>query len=312
MRGVAVVLVLLGHAAALPVAYADRVDMEWIRDLNGVIEPYRIPSLLVLSGLLLPQSLSKPLGTFYWGKIRHIAWPYLVWMCMFALVPGISYLLVYPQFWLGDYGNSLWFLVVLFFCYLTAPVIHLLRIPWWVLAVVSWMACFAFAPLEPVWERQLWWSGFFYAGAAFRPRLETWQERPAQVGGLLGAGALGWALWVAVGEQPVSLTPLAVLGSLIGVALLIWLTPRIESWTPMRWAAHFGRRSIVVYVAHYPFMFALMPTVAGWGASAAVTFAVLSVATLVFIVVLLAVEPHVRFLFVLPNPGRVTPAGHRQ
>ena len=28
MRGVAVVLVLLGHAAALPVAYADRVDME--------------------------------------------------------------------------------------------------------------------------------------------------------------------------------------------------------------------------------------------------------------------------------------------
>lgn len=80
----------------------------------------------------------------------------------------------------------------------------------------------------------------------------------------------------------------------------------------MRWAAHFGRRSIVVYVAHYPFMFALMPTVAGWGASAAVTFAVLSVATLVFIVVLLAVEPHVRFLFVLPNPGRVTPAGHRQ
>lgn len=201
-RGVAVILVVFWHAASVPVTYGDRHDMQWLVHLNGVLEPYRIPTLLFLSGLLVPRSAEKPVEAFLWGKIRHIAWPYLVWMGVMWCVPNFSYLFAYPRVWLGDYGNYLWFLVVLFCCYVAVPAARLFRVPWWILAVLSWGLLFWLDPDDAAWQRQLWWSGFFFVGAAAVDLVPKWQRvRPATALLLLPAVVL-WPWSSATSRSP--------------------------------------------------------------------------------------------------------------
>ncbi|ROS52184.1 acyltransferase [Frigoribacterium sp. PhB118] len=77
-RGLAVLLVVFYH-----VVIALKVDSVaapgWAVVLNDALAPFRIPTLMFCSGLLLARSLRKPPGTYLVGKLRHIAWPWAVW-----------------------------------------------------------------------------------------------------------------------------------------------------------------------------------------------------------------------------------------
>ncbi len=51
--------------------------------LSNAVGPIRMPLLAFLSGLIAHYSLQKPLGDFTRGKVRNLAWPYVVWSIIF-------------------------------------------------------------------------------------------------------------------------------------------------------------------------------------------------------------------------------------
>lgn len=117
LRGIAVLLVIAWHAFSIPTFFGVAMPAT-VLIANDALSTYRIPALLVLSGLLLRRSLAKPLPTYYLGKVRHIAWPFLVWSLIYWLanpggVDGLS-----ADYWLG--GSYLWYLLVIGFCYAIA------------------------------------------------------------------------------------------------------------------------------------------------------------------------------------------------
>lgn len=83
IRGSAVLLVVLYHAIiALDLIGTDAPS--WLARFNDAVTPFRIPTLVFLSGLLLPRSLRKPAGQYVRGKLQRLAWPYLVWTLIVA------------------------------------------------------------------------------------------------------------------------------------------------------------------------------------------------------------------------------------
>lgn len=83
IRGTAVMLVVLYHAIIALDLIGTKAPM-WLVLFNDAVSPFRIPTLVLLSGLLLPRSLRKPAGEYVRGKIRGLAWPYLVWTVIVA------------------------------------------------------------------------------------------------------------------------------------------------------------------------------------------------------------------------------------
>lgn len=104
------------------------------------------------------------------------------------------------------------------------------------------------------------------------------------------------------------MTPLAIAGSLSGVAMIVWCAPRLENLRLAYWVARLGRRSIVVYTAHYPVLFWMSPIVGAWGLGAVPTYLIIVGTSLATVAALLIVRPWVPILFELTWPGRMRTA----
>lgn len=113
LRGTAVILIAVMHATVEGGSGAMQV-------VNVLLEPFRVPMLLVVSGMLLHRSLAKPLRIYVSGKVRRILWPWLVWMVPMIAVWWATFA-GNPTAFLVDYTH-LWYLTVLLCCYGLAPV----------------------------------------------------------------------------------------------------------------------------------------------------------------------------------------------
>lgn len=87
LRGSAIVLVMIWHSSAIPVLYGASMPAP-VRAVNMFFLPFRMPTLMFLSGLLLPASLRKPLPVYYAGKFAAIGWPYLIFVLLDRLLQG--------------------------------------------------------------------------------------------------------------------------------------------------------------------------------------------------------------------------------
>lgn len=125
LRRIAVLLVLVFHIIAV-VKDATATTMPIATIVMDAIEPLRMPLLFVLSGMLVPRGLKKGSRRFLTGKLARILYPYVLWSLIttfaiyvlsqtigFEPVPHVSDLLFAPV-------GHMWFLAVLFICYLTA------------------------------------------------------------------------------------------------------------------------------------------------------------------------------------------------
>ena len=88
MRGFAVLLVMFTHTYTMPQGLDATFSSVAFANVVQVFQSWRMPMLVFLSGVLLPRSVSKPLGTYYRGKAERILWPFLVWMVVLALATG--------------------------------------------------------------------------------------------------------------------------------------------------------------------------------------------------------------------------------
>lgn len=247
LRGVAIILVMVWHAPFIPTVFGWQMG-DSIHDLNTFLQPFRMPTLMFLSGLLLPRALRKDWRSYYRGKIRLLAWPYLVWVLIHFVQYGPDHPLTSWRAWYAT--GYLWFLFFIGVYYLVAPVVTrfvpAFLTPWAFL--VAWTL--APAGLE---RRILYFAIFYFCGywLATSPSILA-QVRGWRVG-VLGCIALLWGAVAVEGELLIAFRAQYAVFSLAGVLALCWLANRV----PVRWLgplAFVGRHSLIYYVAHYPIM----------------------------------------------------------
>lgn len=245
LRGAAIGLVILAHAAYI----LDRFELGdtpgWLIAFNEMFAPYRMPTLMFLSGMLVPASLRKPPSVYFSGKVRAVAWPYLVWLVIWcALFPAYGNLLTVDTWW----TSYLWFLLYIFTFYLLAPVTR--WIPTWLLVLGPWIAA---AAIDSLFVRRFFFlMGFFFLGKLVADHRGVWDRVLASRWSWLALPAA-----VAYGVVSALLDPRQFAGALaplsvIGVLAAVQVARAIDGHPVTRPLQHVGRNSLIYYVTHFP------------------------------------------------------------
>lgn len=249
LRGAAILLVVLGHSTDL-VVVVGREAPGLLHAVNTAAAPYRIPLLMFLSGMLVPNSLAKGVGRYLSGKVRGIVWPYLLWTLLILLATGaFTVEAALGLLWLPP--TLLWYLQVLFIGYVVAVITRVVD-PLWPAAVAL-----VGSALVPFDEFRL--GRMLFLIAAFLCGTWAWQHRERW----LGVVRRGWVMallavptatgaWLAVAFGGTQYNPFAFPLVLCGLALALGLAQRVPDARIVR---YIGRNSIVFYVTHWIVVF---------------------------------------------------------
>ena len=252
VRGTAILLLLVWHASAIPELFGQ--DMPGIlREINSFFLPYRMPTLMLLSGVLLAKSLRKPLPQYYAGKFAMILWPYVVWVLIaratFLDVEGLSW-----WHWRGWYATSyLWFLFYIGVYYLVAPLFR--RLPPWVPVALAAIGAVV-VPYGTIEQRMLYFAVFFFAGSWLARSRDTFARLTSRRAALIFvvpvvAFGIAASVWTDALQYAVWGAPFSIAGALLLAAVYSSIERRGVRMGALRFL---GRSSIVYYVSHFPVM----------------------------------------------------------
>jgi uncharacterized membrane protein YcfT len=248
LRGSAIVLVVVAHALAIPFILGFAVP-EYLVSLGEFFLPFRMPALMLLSGLLLQKSFAKGLPSYYLGKVQFIVWPYVIWAAVHILQGGVAYSIDEPQAWLAT--GYLWFLFFLAIYYAIAPLV--VRIPSWITPVVFWIIAW----LVP--EGQLtdffFYGGFFFTGNVFARHPDVLAGLIRRPWVVVGLAAVATAFGFVSTQIDVNRMPIFAPISLAGIVAAIAVLQRIGGAGVFRPLRFVGRNSLVYYVVHIPVMY---------------------------------------------------------
>lgn len=273
-RGLCVLAVVLTHVATYhyePVvsAAAGLAAVVWAQ-ANDVLGLVRMPALVMISGWLAAGKISNGLGA---PKTRESiatnAYLYVVWLAVYA---GITVLLGGPRVVPeavrpgGDFvrqliapDTTLWFIYGLATYVLVMSLLRRLPAPAVMAAsfVVGWAAHRSVPGDAPAWVRILELSVFFAIGVGARSQL----VRAAGNGPLAVAAAAVAVLAYLVlrSSPPVIWYPLYVAGCVAGALAVLGLA-RFLAERSRRLSdagAWVGRRTLGIYVLHFPFVMLL-------------------------------------------------------
>ena len=250
MRGTAILLLLVWHASSIPVLFGVPMP-EAIRLANSFFRPFRMPALMLLSGMLLSRSLAKPLPTYYARKLGAIWWPYLIWMLIARALFVDTDRMVWWH-WRSWYATTyLWFLFFIGVYFLVAPLCR--RLPKWS-PVAAAFVLGVLLPQGGIEQRLAYFAFFFFAGHCFSSplgaRLLASRVKPracAIVGVLLGIASMVWTDSLAYNTWTAPL-------SLCGIWAVIHFYSHGSRLGSSRPLGFLGRSSLVYYVSHFPVM----------------------------------------------------------
>lgn len=245
LRGVAILLVVVLHAGeALRVAVGPTAGID---QFNLFLEPFRMPVLTFLSGILLPRSVAKAGPEYFAGKVSMVAWPYVLWSLIILTASGdLSPTGVAQIFYLSPtYLWYLWFILIFY-----ALAFPLRRVPPLQLAGVGLGVCFML-PDGSRPETMAFLAAFFFFGAwcaQHARQIERTIERPWVLALALVSAVTVGVLNVA--GRDVLYRPEFVWGAVGALGVLCWLFPRLPAGRATSALEFVGRYSIVFYVAH--------------------------------------------------------------
>ncbi len=298
LRGTAVLLVVVLHAATIPASTGDAIR-EWVL-INRYVEPFRMPMLMLLSGMLLPTSLTKPTAQYLWGKVAGIAWPAAVWMVLYGVLvfrngPGD------PDYWLtGDY---LWFLLALTACYLAALLLR--GVPFVGVAAAMLVVVTSVDVPGGLATKTLYYGAFFFLGAGLGHLVPRWVRAPWPVVALLGVAAAVLS-HLGLEDQRLRLGTLEAAGiSVLGLLVILWVAPRLPVGGAARFLRWVGRSSIVVYVAHFPLLVLVHRGLERLGADPFWHVTLTTVVGLALTVLMVRLRPRMPWLYVAPGAARI-------
>lgn len=251
LRGVAVSLVVLHHAINVPrvLGIGDGLPNEGWDGFVAFFSSFRMPLLLVMSGLLLGGGRRKPLLAYAGGKARKVLWPYVLWVCITVLLLGDPGSLGRPLTWLSG-PFHMWFLAVLLGVYVAGWFTR--WVPAWLMAAGMVLLLVVADPSTNWIRRLLFYGAFFMVGVALHRVLRQLLRLPGLVVGVLAVVALAVSsanmldLWLPrLGHEDVWtwLVPWP------GILAAMWLWRRLPRLRALEWM---GRKSIVLYCVHFP------------------------------------------------------------
>jgi fucose 4-O-acetylase-like acetyltransferase len=247
-RGLCILLVILGHAAYVTRDIAGLSFAQSFKIFNDFMDPFRIPFLMFLSGMLLHKSLGKPTREYVLGKFHLIFWPFLIWsLATYAAEDRftVEYVLKTPF----TAPSVLWYLWFLCAYYIIALGLIRFSVPLVPVIIVCIIASGLLPSVLRI-DRFAALLAFFLAGHYVVS--QNWAERitpPIAVMGL--AAAIAGGVYSAMGH-PIKYNPLFVWVPMGLIMFVLWASafykPSAAS-APFEWI---GRNSIVFYAAHFP------------------------------------------------------------
>lgn len=256
LRGTSILLVILVHSFQITEASTGH-EFSRLAQFNNIVSPLRMPTMFFLSGLLVPRSLAKGMGTYIAGKLRRIAHPYFLWsvllFAMFALASvTIGWNFQPDLIWNMFYSpiDHLWFLAYLFLYFMLAMVT--VRLPAFVLVAASF--ALVALPIGGNWDKFWGFAAFFMLGVfagEVRPQFD--KARTSLL--------LSWALLL----MAVTLTTISTLGTaqipsgpwnapvvlmfIVGAAGVLTPIAGTKAFAPLRYV---GVNSMVFFLLHWP------------------------------------------------------------
>lgn len=302
MRGTAIVLVILYHSSAILELFQEQPPA-WLKATNDAFAPYRMPTLMFLSGLLLQRSLAKPLPGYLWGKIRFAGYPFVLWTIVYALTVGIDAAWYSPTFWIAS--SYLWFLQFVFIFYMIAPALR--SIPP-VLVVTVPLIGSLFLEDDSVSQRLLFMAAFFFLGDLVgRHQLKLDAFLASRWGWLLLVPAVGFAVASAF-SGPLNYFAEFAMFTVAGIGAAMKLAHMVSGASWAKGVNSIGKNSIKYYVVHFPVIYLLMAACLGFRLPIEVVVAVGFVGAMVagWIAAALSSKTVIRYAFELPAwaPGK--------
>lgn len=253
LRGGAIVLVVLFHSETQIRGNIDGYP-RWLHLFNEAVGPFRMPLLMILSGMLLKKSLSKPLDVYIKGKLRSIGWPYIVWSFALLFLLGATSRITNNEITWQHFAEifyhppgHMWYLAYLLIFY-----VAVLLIPQKVRAYVALFSLMVAAmTADGDWRKMFFLFFFFLLGDLIG---RNWfhvealvMNRATILASLLTALVLGACASYALIDRYDSITaPFIVLS----VPVFIFLASVLKSRRLGKFLESQGRHSIVYYVTH--------------------------------------------------------------
>ena len=253
LRGAAILAVIVYHAEG-QVSVSQGLDVPVLSMVDQALDPFRVPILMLMSGMLVQRSLRKGNRAYVGGKLRKIGWPYLVWSAAMLGLLAVTAPITGNRIRLADFLRIFyspptyhWYLAFLLVFYLAALVTPAAVLT---AATVPLFLITAFLPTD---DSQRFWflAGCFLTGdvltrhwSAVEPVINrVW----VQAVGLLLAIAAGIAATRFELKYEILWLP-SLLGAVFGLRPLL---EKCKSTIVGRLLAVVGRQSLVYYVSHF-------------------------------------------------------------
>lgn len=250
VRGLCIFLVILVHASGV----IDDMGLSYSRALetfNLFMEPFRIPLLMFLSGMLLHKGLQKPANAYFFGKFALIFWPFLVWSMVVYAAEGrltLEYILKTAI----TAPSVLWFLWFIAAYYVLAYILlQKLKLPAWPII----LACLVGAAVLPEIVRIPRFSylfAFFLMGHVTMTSGVRLTGLKGAAAGLIGLGLAITGGLMAVQDLGGKYDPLYAWIPLGLVAFIFWASQAYSGAKALQPIEYVGRNSLVFYVVHFP------------------------------------------------------------
>ena len=255
-RGIGILLVVYGHALRAQVT-ARQIDPVWNAAFqDDVIYAFHMHLFFFLAGLFVAGSIAKGSAPFLRTKLVTIAYPYVLWSVISALLGTLASGATNYEMDLGYVTGiwwkpiyQYWFLYALFVCDLVALAIRADRRIAIVLSLLSAAGLLAFLP--GMLGVSAAYFSFFFGGVVLSPYVLKLRVdyRVAGAVALIMVAVFVVSFWQA-GPFVATLgaTATAVLRGICGVSAVLALSMIIGARAP--WLALIGTASMAIYVMH--------------------------------------------------------------
>jgi uncharacterized membrane protein YcfT len=254
VRGETVLLIIVFHSTGL-LRYGCAPTPRRAVTFNNLSEPYWMPTLSVLSGMLADASMNKGAREYYEGKARTVLYPFALWTAVHAVVFRVPANMD-SALRLGTGGTYLFFLMFLFgFNAVSYPLrsVHPM-IPAGVALAIGALAPSRFPRVPERFTERFWYLlAMFMLGRWASRSPDTWRRmQQSRVMLLAASGATLAGSLAATSGRRVSYRWQWAWSPALAIILFARAARAIEDAGASRPLRFLGRNSIVYYTMHFP------------------------------------------------------------